>query len=107
MAAVAHHVDHDIFVEGLPVVEGQFCHTRARFGIVAVHVKDRRLDHAGDIGRIHRRACRIWRGGETHLIVNDDVHTATDAITLDLREVQRLGHHTLAGERRVAMDQDR
>ncbi len=50
VAAVADHVDHDVLVEPLPVVEGQPGDADARLGVVAVHVEDRRLDHLGHVG---------------------------------------------------------
>ncbi len=36
-----------------------------------------------------------------------DVDRAADPVALDQRQVQRLGHHTLAGERSVAVHEDR
>ena len=77
------------------------------FGIVAVHVEDRRLHRLGDVGRVHGRAREAGRGGEADLVVHDDVHGAADVVAGQLREVQRLGDHALARERGVAVDQHR
>ena len=78
-----------------------------RFRIVAVDVEDRRLDHLGDVGRIRRRA-RIARiGREADLVVDDEVDRAAGAVALQARQAEAFRHHALAGERRVAMDQQR
>ena len=50
--AVAEHIDHHRFAEPLPKLDGYLCHVRHSFRIIAVHVKDRRLDHPGNIRRI-------------------------------------------------------
>ncbi len=94
-------------MELLAVVVGQACGTRARFGIVAVHVKDRRLDHLGDVGGIETRTRGLGRRGEADLIVDDDVDRPAHAVARELREVEGLGHDALAREGRVAVYEDR
>ena len=47
------------------------------------------------------------RGGETDLVVDDDVHGAADVVAGELGEVERLRHHALARERGVAVDEHR
>ncbi len=103
-APVADHVDHDVLVEPLPVVEGEAGDADAGLGIVAVHVEDRRLHHLGDVGAVLRAARRLGRGGEAELVVDDQVDGAADAVALDHPELQRLGHDALAGEGGVAVD---
>ena len=105
--AVADHVDDDVLVELHPELEGQLGHPHAGLGVVAVHVEDRRLDHPRDVGAVHRGARGRRRGREPDLVVDDDVHGAAGAVAAQLRQVQRLGHHALAGERGVAVQQHR
>ncbi len=71
-------------------------------------MEHRRLDHLDDVGAVNRRArvARV-RGREADLVVNDDVHRAAGAIAARLREIQRLHHDALAGERGVAVHQHR
>ena len=107
VAAVADHVDDDVLVEPLAERERQPGHAHARLGVVAVHVEDRRLDHLGDVGGVEARARRLGRGGEADLVVDDHVDRAADAVALDVAHVERLGHHALAGERGVAVHEDR
>ncbi len=46
-------------------------------------------------------------GGETDLVVDHDVYGAAGPVTGQHRHVQRLGDHTLSGERRVTVQHER
>ena len=70
-AAVAEHVDHDIFLELQPVIERHLRHANGGFGIVAVDVENRRLHHARYVSRIRRRARFVGLGGEADLVIDD------------------------------------
>ena len=107
VAAIAEHVDDDRLLEFLPEFGRDLGGVDHRFRIVAVHVEDRRLDHLGDVGRIGRGA-RIARiGGEADLVVDDEMHRAAGAVALQPGQPEAFGDHALAGERRVAVDQQR
>ena len=101
------HVQHDVFVELLPVIQSDLQRAISGFRIVAVDVKDRQLRHARDVSRIDRRAPGFRRSGKADLIVDDDVNRAAGAIALQARQVQRLHHHALAGKGRIAVQQHR
>ena len=94
-------------LERLAEREGELDDPHARLGVVAVHVEDRRLHHLRDVGRVDARAAELRRGREPELVVHDDVDGAADLVARHLREVERLGHDTLAGERGVAVDEHR
>ncbi len=49
----------------------------------------------------------MGRGGVAELVVDDEVDRAADLVALDLRQVERFGNDTLAGEGGVAVHQDR
>ena len=105
--AVAEHVDDDRLVEFLPELGRDLGGEHHGFGIVAVHMEDRRIDHLRHVRRIGRGA-RIARiGGEADLVVDDEMHGAAGAIALQVRQAEALRDHALAGERRVAMHQER
>ena len=52
VAPVAEHVDDHGLAEALSEVDGDLGHMHHGFGIVAVHVEDRCIDHLGDVGRV-------------------------------------------------------
>jgi hypothetical protein len=70
-------------------------------------VEDRRIDHLRDVGAVARRARVLGDGGEADEVVDDDVDRAADGVPLELRVVQTLGDDALAGERGIAVDQER
>src|SRR5699024_662043 len=72
--AVAHQVDDDFLVERLTVGKGQFRNPNHGLGVVPVDVEDRCLDHARHVGGVDAGATVRRRGGETDLVVQDDVH---------------------------------
>ena len=106
-APVAEHVDDDRLVELLPVLDRDLGAEHHRFRIVAVDVEDRRLDQLGDVRRIGRGA-RIARiGGEADLVVDDEMERAAGAMAAQAREAEAFRDHALAGEGRVAVDEER
>ena len=104
---VANHVNHDVFVERLTEGERQAGHAHARLRIVAVDVEDRRLHHLGDICGIDRRSGGRRVGGESQLIVDDQVNRSTGLVAGERGHIEGFGHHPLAGERRIPVDQQR
>ena len=83
-------------------------HAHARLGVVAVDVEDRRLHRLGDVAAVERRLRECCgRGGEADLVVDDEVDGAADAVAGDVAHGEALGHDALAGERGVAVDEER
>ncbi len=106
-AAVAEHVDDHRLVEFLAELGGDFGGIDDRFRVVAVGMQDRRLDHLGDVGGIRRGAPEARTGGEADLVVDDDVDRTGGAVAPEARQAEALGHHALAGEGGVAVDEQR
>ena len=104
VAAVAQHVDDDVLVEALAVLERQPGDAHAGLGVVAVDVEDRRLHRLGHVAAVERRAGELGRRREPDLVVDDQVDRAADAVAADVAHRQRLGDDALAGERGVAVD---
>src|SRR5699024_11817595 len=65
---VAHEIDDDVLIERPAVFVRQLRHPDACFGVVAVDVEHRSVDHLGDIAAIGRRARGCRRRGEADLI---------------------------------------
>ncbi len=104
---VADEIDDDVAVELLAVVEREARDPHDGFRVIAVDVDDRRLHGLGHIGRVVRRAGRVRRGREADLVVDDHMHGAAGPVAAQLRQVERLEHHALPGEGRVAVDEQR
>jgi len=108
VAAVADHVDDHVLAELAAEVEREAGGEYHRLGVVAVHVEDRRLHHLGHVGAVEGGAgVERVGGGEADLVVDDDVDRAARGVAPGLGQVERLHHHALTGEGRVAVDQER
>src|SRR5438309_5581863 len=105
--AVADEVDEDVLLEALAKADGQAGRLHGGLGVVTVHVEDGGRNHLGDVARVGGEAVRLGRRGEADLVVDDDVHRAARAVAVELGEPERLGHHPLAGEGRIAVHEDR
>ena len=105
---VAHQVDHHVLLEAHSVVHRQLRGEHARLGIVAVDVQDGRLHQLGDLRAVLGGAGVLHAlGREADLVVDDDVNRAANAEAPCLRHLQRFHDHALAGERRIAMHDER
>ena len=105
--AIADDVHHHIASEFLPKIQ---CHLDTVHGchrIVAVHVKDRHVQHLGRSGAVKCGPRIVRQGGESDLVVDDDVNRATSLIAVELRHVKRLCHNALPDECSVTMDHHR
>ena len=106
MAAVAEDVDDDIVVKALTEFGGHAADMHHRFRIVAIDVKNRRLDDLCRVRRVGRGAGKARAGGEADLIVDDDVNRAAGAVAPEVGKLERFRHHALAGEGRIAVNED-
>ena len=106
-APVADEVDDDVVTELLPVRESKPDGSDRGLGIVCVDVDDRDVEALREVARVAGRATLVRVRGEADLVVRDQVESAAGRVAVEAREVERLGDDTLAGERRVAVDQDR
>ena len=99
--------DH-VLLELHAVVQRQLhaqCHS---FWIVTVDVQHRRLHHLHDVRAVGGRTLVAGvRGGETNLVVDDDVYRAASAVTTGLHQRQGFLVHALASKSRVTVHQHR
>ncbi len=107
VAAVAEHIDHHRLAEPLAEFRRHLRDMRHRLGIIAVHVEDRRFDHARDVRGIRRGAAEARRGREADLVVYDEVDRSAGAVAAKARQAEALRHDTLARKGRVAVQQQR
>jgi hypothetical protein len=106
-AAIAPHVDDDVALEGLAIVDRHLAGEGHRFGIVAVDVEDRRLDRLGDVRRVRRGPRELRAGGEADLVVDHEMDGAAGAVAGQAGEAETFGDDPLAGKGGVAVEQDR
>ncbi len=107
VAAIADDVEHDVGGEAHAELGRHAGAEHHRLGIVAVHVQDRHLDRFCHIGAVEAGIGVRGNRGEADLVVDHEMHRAAGAVADELAHGQRLVHQPLAGERRVAVHQDR
>ena len=91
----------------MPELGGDLGDVDDGLGVIAVDVEDRRLDHLRDVRAVGRGARVARVGGEADLVVDDEVDRAAGAVAAQAGEAEAFGDDALAGERRVAVDQQR
>ena len=106
--AEADDVEHHILAEGHAVFQRELSTQHHRLGVITVHMQHRRLDTLDDVGAVQRGAqiARIG-GGETDLVVDDDVHRAACGVAPGGGQCQRFLVHALTSKSGVAMYQHR
>src|ERR1700683_4649096 len=105
--AIADQIDHYRAREFVAVIGGDAPDADHRVRIFRIHVKDRNRLALGQIGRKARRVRFRRHGGEADQIIHDDVDRAADGEAFDAGVIQSFGPDALAGEGRVAVQQDR
>ena len=106
-APVPDEVDDEVVAELRAVGEREPHGAEGRVGVVGVHVDDRDVEPLREVARVARRPTlgRIRR--EADLVVRDQVERAAGRVPLEALQVERLRDDALAGERGVAVDEDR
>ena len=104
---VGDEVDHHVLLELLAKLHGETGNAHHGLGVVAVDVPDGGLNRLGHVGGVDRRA-RLPRGrGEADLVVDRDVHGATDAVAAQLRHLHAFVNHALSAHGGIAVNQNR
>jgi hypothetical protein len=83
-AAIAIHIDHRVAFKRAPEIHRQADHLRHRFGFVAVDMKNRHLQHLGDIGGVAAGARLLGRCCKSNLVVDHHMQHAADSVALKL-----------------------
>ena len=103
---VAHQVDEEVELETVAIGPRQPRRLDARHRVVGVDVHDRHLEAARQAAGVAGRVRLVRFGREPELVVGDQMNRAAHVPAGQPREIQRLGHDALAGERGIAVDQD-
>ena len=105
MSAIANKIDDDVFLESLPIGQGQSRHQDHGLGVVAVYVENRRFDHFRDVTAIISRS-RVRRPTrrKSDLVIDDDVQAAARSKAVRLRHLEGFRNDALPRERSIAVN---
>ena len=107
MAPVTKNINHHIALKRLAKLQSEFRNKADGERIVAVHMENRRLNHLRHIGAILGGSSVRWKGGETDLIIHNQMNRPANPVALELRHVQRLGNNSLASKGGISMHNHR
>ena len=93
-------------MEFLAVQHGEPDRAETGFRIIRIHVDDRRIEALGEIARVVGRPAFHRVGRESDLVVEKQMNRPARRVSLQPRQVERLGDDALARERGVAVQQD-
>ena len=102
----ADHIDHNVFMEFLTVIQRGLDSETYAFRIVAVDVDNRSGNHFRHVGTMHRRACIAQVGcGKADLVVDNDVNRTAGGVASCFGQIERCLVDTQADECRIAVNQ--
>ena len=107
MPAVTHQVDDHVLAETVAVVQRQPATKITASGSSPLTWKIGAWTTSPHRCRVVERLSRVLLVVKTDLVVDHDMHGAADRVTTGLRHVEHLHVHALAGERGVAVQDDR
>ncbi len=107
VATITDQVDDDVALKLLPVADRQSSGVDSGLRVVAIDVKNGRMDDLRYVRRVAGRATFVGIGSKPDLVVDDDVDRAPRPVRVEAAEHQRLSDHTLGHKRRIAVDEDR
>ena len=105
--AVAEQVNKYVASEVLAVFHREAHGVHHRFYVVAVHVQYRSQYHLGHVGRIGRGTRVEVVGGESDLVVDDEVNGSTSAVAVEALHLHDFVDNALAGHCGVTVDVNR
>lgn len=106
MLAVANDINDDVPLESLPELHGQLDALVHLLRTVGIHVQNGSTDSLGHFGAVQTSPCFPGGGGETDLVVGDDMDCSFCLITHQVLHLESLVDHSLPGEGCVSVDHD-
>ena len=103
---VTEQVDEHIAVPTRPVIARNAHHLNDRLGIVSIDVEHEALRDFADVRAVCGAAGVEVVRGEADLVVDDEVQGAADAVAVELRHLGNFVDDALAGDGRIAMNEN-
>jgi hypothetical protein len=105
--AESDEVDNHIILEFLSVLGCNPEDAHDVLHALAVDVEDGGIDCFSDVGAVVSGSLPIWGCGETHLVVDHYVHSASNPVIVQLCHLQALKYDTLSSHRCISVHNDR
>lgn len=106
VSSVTDNIDNHILLESSSPVSSKGTDIVDGLDIVTVDVEDGRIDRLGNIRGVRGRTGKSGVGGETNLVVDNQVDGATSAVVGEVLHTHGLVDNTLTSKGGVTMEQD-
>lgn len=106
VSSVAHNIDHNVLFVLCAIVSGKLADKGQRLDIVSVHVEDGCINALREIARVRCTSCKPWVGGESDLVVDDQMNRTTNAVRREVVHPKGLVDDTLTSECCVTVQED-
>ena len=106
VASIANHIDNDIGAPLVTPLDGGLEAPRNGHGIVPVAMKDGAIERLTQIARIGSRTAVDRIGGETDLVVDNDVNRPPHLEIVHAHELHRFVDDSLSREGGVSVEED-
>lgn len=103
---VADDVDNDVLLELGPPVGGELTDEVDGLDVVSVDVEDGSVDGFGDVGAVRSGSRESRVGGESNLVVDDDVDGSSGSVVGERVHSHRLVDDSLSSEGGVSVKED-
>lgn len=100
---VPNDIDNYVPLEGLPEFHGQLDALVDLFRTVSIDMEDRGTNSLGHFGAVESCTCLPGGGGESDLVIGNNMHSSFRFVAHQVLHLQGLIYHSLAGEGCVAM----
>jgi len=104
--SVADNINDDVTLEGRSPFSSKVEDEVHGLHIVRVNMEDGGINRLGDIGGVGGRSRESGVGGETNLVVDNNVNGTTSAISREVQEAKGLKDNTLTSKGSVTMEKD-
>lgn len=106
MLSITDDINNNISLPHLTPFSGQLAHSDNSLWIISVDVKHGSVESAGNISAVSSRARIMWVSGETNLIVDNNMNSATSCVMFELAECHALINDALSSESCITMQQN-
>lgn len=105
--SVADYIDEDVLVEFVAVFVGDLHALVQQIGLVCVHVEDWSAHHLGNLRAVVGGAGLVLIGGESDLVVHDNMNDASGCVILQILHLQRFVDDSLSSDSGITVYYDR
>lgn len=104
ISPVPNQINHNVLLELITELNSNPHHSIHKVRIISIDVDDWRFDCLCHFCTVKSRSALHWDRRKPNLVVDNDMHTALDAVAIQILHLQMLIDNTLPSDRSVSMN---